>query len=143
METKLTLLPIDDQLSGFDLGDFSLTHEGVTITSAGRTPSQSMMIFIFLSDLLDMLGALTKSYPKRAHKIIAADSSFSLVLKKSGQNLVVEDRNATIVLPLQEFLETIYSDICHWLEPLKIRIDPDDPALADLISALDKLKTIL
>ncbi len=91
MEIKLTLLPIDDQLSGFDLGDFSLTHEGVTITSAGRTPSQSMMFFIFLSDLLDMLGALTKSYSKRAHKIIAADSSFSLVLKKSGQNLVVED----------------------------------------------------
>jgi hypothetical protein len=142
MEIKITLLPIDDQLSGFELGDFSLSHNGVTITSAGRTPSQSMIIFIFMSDFLEMLGAVTKSESESAHKIIAADSSFSLTLTRSGQNLVVEEKNATIVLPLQDFLKTIYLYIYEWLEPLKIRIDTNDPALADLISALNKLKEI-
>ncbi|OQR34107.1 hypothetical protein BWR59_08700 [Pseudomonas sp. Bc-h] len=61
MEISIQLLPIDDRTSGFEMGDITLEHQGKTLTSAGRTPSQSMMIFIFMSDFIEMLIALEKN----------------------------------------------------------------------------------
>jgi len=140
MKIELRLLLVDNQLSGLDLGDFSLYHEEMTITSAGKTPSQSMMIFIFLSDFLELLDKLAAKKPKTPQKIIAADSSFALTLTLTGQHLVVQDSKVTIVSPFREFLDVLYTDITQWLDPLKFRIPPNDPALGDLISALARLK---
>lgn len=137
---ELKLLPIDDQLSGFELGDLYLSHEEMTITSAGKTPSKSMMIFIFLSDFLELLDKLAAKKPKTPQKIIAADSSFALTLTLTGQHLIVQDSKVTIVSPFREFLDVLYTDITQWLDPLKFRISPNDPALRDLISALARLK---
>lgn len=140
MKIELEILAIDDQLSGFELGNLYLSHELMTITSAGKTPSQSMMIFIFFSDFLELLDKLAAKKPKTPQKIIAADSSFALTLTLTGQHLVVQDSKVTIVSPFREFLDVLHTDITQWLDPLKFRIPPNDPALGDLISALARLK---
>jgi len=75
MEIKITVILVDDQLSGFELGDFTIVHNEATISSAGRMPRQSMMIFIFLSDFLEKLRSLKRN--RQRCKIIAADSSFT------------------------------------------------------------------
>ena len=78
MKIDLTLLPVDSQLSGFELGDITLSHEGAELTSADHQPSQSMMIFIFLSDFLDLVLEIKKNIREATYRITATDSSFSL-----------------------------------------------------------------
>jgi hypothetical protein len=142
MQISIKLLPIDDRTSGFEMGDITLEHQGKTITSAGRTPSQSMMIFIFMSDFIEMLIALEKNGRPDLIKLIAADSSFSLSLKKDGPNLTISEQSTKMIVPLQDFLRTVRSSTLQWLAPLKSKIDSDDPALNDLLSALKKMETV-
>jgi len=141
MKIDLTLLPVDSQLSGFELGDITLSHEGAELTSADHQPSQSMMIFIFLSDFLDLVLEIKKNSREATYRITATDSSFSLSLKKIGKEISIENQNVKIVLPLEHFAQTLYSSIRDWLNPLKSRIDPTDSAMADLLDTLDKYQT--
>lgn len=143
MKIEISLRLIDSQITGFELGDIALTHDEVTITSAGRKPCQSMMIFIFLSDLLDSIFELTQNKSQQAFQIIGTDSSFCLSLKKTGSDITIRNTTQTLVVPLEQFLNCLYSDVRNWLEPLRHRIDPDDAGLTGLLNALDKFKAVL
>jgi hypothetical protein len=102
-----------------------------------------MMIFIFLSDFIEMLVALEKNGRPDVIMLIAADSSFSLSLKKDGPNLTISEQSTKMIVPLQDFLRTLRSSTLQWLTPLKSKIDSEDPALNDLLSALKKMETVL
>lgn len=143
MKIDLTLLPVDSRLSGFELGDITLSHEGAELTSAGHQPSQSMMIFIFLSDLLDLVFEIKKNSREATYRITATDSSFYLSLKKIGKEISIENQNVKMVLPLEDFAKALNSSIRDWLNPLKPKIDPTDSAMADLLNALNKYQTAL
>jgi hypothetical protein len=143
MKIDLTLLPVDSHLSGFELGDFTLSHEGIEITSAGHEPSQSMMIFIFLADLLDLVFDMKKDSRENNYSITATDSSFTLSLKKIGNQIYIENKKTALILPLEKFVQALYSNIRDWLNPLKPRIDPTDSALVDLLHALHKYQAAL
>lgn len=52
--------PIDDFISGFEMGGIELSFEGKIISSKNKFPDQSMMIFISISELLDGILSIGK-----------------------------------------------------------------------------------
>lgn len=77
----------DSSVHEFDLGNIALEVDGDVITSSGKAPDQSMMIFIAASDLLGGIKSLLNGNNKE-FKFIGADSSFCLVFKKSNDDKV-------------------------------------------------------
>ncbi|RAU45058.1 MULTISPECIES: hypothetical protein [unclassified Pseudomonas] len=143
MKFTITLLPIDENINGFDLGNVTLTHEGTTIASSEHQPSQAMMVFIFLSDFIAAVCDLSANRGKNAVQVIAADSSFSLELKRNGKGISISHDNCRISLPFLTFSQTLHSDVQDWLMPLRGKISCDDPALTDLVKSLETLRAKL
>jgi len=142
MKIQITLLLIDDEVTGLELGDFSLSHFGSTISSAGHKPSQSMMVFIFLSSLLGELVFLRRAKNNRRTVVDAADSPFSLQLEKRGRLLFIRNANVTMNMPFDEFSEELHASIESWLEIWQPKIDAEDGALCDLLKCISLFRSV-
>lgn len=142
MKTEPTLLLIDSKITGFEIGDIAFRHNGINIDSAGRRPSQSMMIFIFLADFLNLLVIIKGDNSKRTHTIIATDSSFKLTLTSHDGNLSIKNENKNITVPFQHYLQALYSDLLTWLDSIQPDISAPDSSLIDFYDALDKLRQL-
>jgi len=71
----------DGSVHEFDMGDMIFNIGGTEFSSKGQVPSQSMMIFIAISDLLYGLSSfLTKR--QSSYEFIGTDSSFRLVFTR-------------------------------------------------------------
>lgn len=70
-----------DSVHEFDMGDMIINIDGAEFSSEGKVPSQSMMIFIAITELLDGLRVfLTKK--NNNFEFIGADSSFRLLFSR-------------------------------------------------------------
>jgi len=136
MKMKLTLLPIDDEISGFEIGEFYLFHEGNIISSEHHQPNQSIMIFIFLSSLLDELKALRAAKRNSWCVVSSANSSFTLYLEKKNINILIRNNATTIAFSFQAFCDLLYSSINSWLRIVQPKMDPVDGALCDLLESM-------
>jgi hypothetical protein len=142
MVLEITLLLIDEDVTGFELGDISITDSESTISSANRNPSQSMMIFIFLSELLTVLMEMQTNRSKGRRVAISPNSSFFLNLEKKGANIIIGNGGVVIVLPCDEFLRLLYSEIQSLITNWQSRIKFDDSALRDLRKSMDRAKEV-
>jgi|GEM_PF-3040701 len=88
MEILFTVLPNQGDWSGFELGDIRLMGRGFEVSSAGHSPSQSMMIFIALADLLEGIAQLSKQ-KNGGFAFVGTDSSFSLHFRKRSERLEI------------------------------------------------------
>ena len=65
-----------DAPHGFELGQLTVTTPAATVTSKGRTPDQSMMIYLAFADLMNGVSSLFRGI--RGYELVGADSSFAL-----------------------------------------------------------------
>jgi len=72
----------------FSLGDMVVTGPQATVSSAGRTPNQAMMIFLSIVDLLDSIRNLLLDTGRSHYDFIGADSSFRISFTKTAENKV-------------------------------------------------------
>ncbi|MCW8879011.1 MAG: hypothetical protein OQJ89_05470 [Kangiellaceae bacterium] len=68
---------VDGSVHEFDMGDMVINIDGAEVSSKGQVPSQSMMIFIAITDLLDGLRSFLIR-KKNGFEFIGSDSSFRL-----------------------------------------------------------------
>ncbi|WP_268799278.1 hypothetical protein [Pseudomonas huanghezhanensis] len=142
MNIELTLLLIDDEITGLELGDIFIGGDGKVIDSGNYNPSQSIMIFIFLSGLLDELQSLHVTKRNNRSVVNAANSSFYLQLEKKDKNLLIKNGATTIEISFEDFCGMTYARIKSWLDVWQLRIDPEDTVLCELIESLGRFCTV-
>ena len=77
-----------DAPNGFELGDLTVATDAGTVTSKGRNPDAGMMIYISLVDLMSGLSSLLRA-ERRQYEFVGADSSFSLLFKRSKRGVEI------------------------------------------------------
>ncbi len=87
LEIMFELENVDDVPHEFDLGHISLLDGDVKITSKNKAPSQSMMIFLSVSNFLFIVRSLLQSN-KKSMSFTGDDSSFTLLFKEEKGGLI-------------------------------------------------------
>jgi len=107
MMINFTLNSAGSEISGFELGNIDICIDDVEITSRNKFPSQAMMIFVSITDLLDCIRFLIENKKQRI-TFNATDSSFSLNFKKNGKLINIENNNKKCVANLYDFSKVLY-----------------------------------
>jgi hypothetical protein len=127
-------------LSGFDLGDMVLVIGPHRHSSAGRTPSQSMMIYLAIADLVTGLCKLVNGGAK-TFEFVGADSSYSLSFSiKRNKVSVFFGRKPVGEVPVVDFLGALSVGVQKFLADPRNQLSANDPANEDLQAALVALK---
>jgi hypothetical protein len=123
--------------TGFDMGDIQVTGNLATISSAGQKPSQSMMVYLALAELLGGMSRLaeTKSGHYAFHGV---DSSFRLdfALTQAGV-LTIIGRGRTLVAKtdVATLLVSVRNGVEHFLSHPDNQLAPADVVAGDLRDA--------
>lgn len=72
-----------DVISGFDLGNIHLSYNDISVSSSGKVPDQSCMLFITIVDMLNVVSNLVSNEKLREFKLVCADSSFNVLFVKT------------------------------------------------------------
>ena len=139
---KFSLAPIDAELSEFELGNIDIQIDGSVITSKNKTPSQSMMIFIAVSDLLDGVSTMIEQ-KRKEYLFVGADSSFKVLFRqnKTGVSIVNEGNEYKISLP--EFTKELQRESNNFFKEIISKIDTSKGAIADLSDSLNKFNKFM
>jgi hypothetical protein len=86
---ELTDRNAGSRVSGLSRGHATLEGPGGRVTSAGRTPDQSMLVYLALVDLLDGIGDLMAASSRREWQWVGNDSSFAVNFRRSNGGVLV------------------------------------------------------
>jgi hypothetical protein len=126
-----------DPATGFDLGDIQVTGDQASVSSAGQKPSQSMMIYVSLSELLDALSRMARAGAGR-YAFIGVDSSFRLDFELTGAGVMtIIGRGGTLIAkaPLATCLVSLRTGLERFLGPRENQLPAADPVAGDLRAA--------
>jgi hypothetical protein len=123
------------RVSGLSRGNVTLEGGGRLVTSAGRTPDQSMLVYISLVDLIDGIGDLLSAPSHRDWQWVGNDSSFVVDFRRAGHRVRIDAMGE----PLGEFDEAevaraVFEAAAGLL--VEHRPPPSDLVAEDLESAL-------
>jgi hypothetical protein len=123
--------------TGFDMGDFQVTGNLGTVSSAGRRPNQSMMVYLALVELLSGMSrfAATRS---GYYAFTGMDSSFRLdfALSPKGVLTISEGRRPPVAkTDLATLLVSVRSGVEHFLSHPDNQLPPADAVAGDLREA--------
>jgi hypothetical protein len=126
-----------DPATGFDLGDIEVSGDLASVSSAGHRPSQSMMIYVALVELLDGLSRMAKA-GSGSYRFIGADSSFRLDFALTGAGLMtIIGRGGAVIgkVPLATCLVSLRAGLEQFLAARENQLSPSDPVAEDLRAA--------
>jgi len=137
-----SLARIDAELSEFELGNIDIQIDSDVITSKNKTPSQSVMIFIAISDMLDGIRAMIEQ-KRKEFLFVGADSSFKILFKqnKTGVSIVNEGREYKISMP--EFAKELQRAANNYFNEIASQIDTTKSAISDLSNSLNNFKKFM
>lgn len=137
-----SLSPIDAELSEFELGNIDIQIDSSVITSKNKTPSQSMMIFIAIADLLDGIRTMIEQ-KRKEFLFVGADSSFKILFRqnKAGVSIVNEGNEYQISLP--EFAKELQRESSHFFNEYASQIGLTKSAISDLSDSLNEFKKFI
>jgi len=122
-------------VSGLSRGNATLAGSGGRVTSAGRRPDQSMMIYIALVDLLDGLGDMLGPGGRRDWQWVGTDSSFVVdIRRRNGRVRVEAMREPVGEVAEAELAATVWKGATDFLA--RNRPAHGDPVAIDLDDAL-------
>jgi hypothetical protein len=116
--------------TGFDMGDIHVTGNLGTFSSAGRKPSQSMMVYLSLVELLSGMSRFAET--KSGHyAFMAVDSSFRLdfaltqagvltIIGRPHRTQVAKTDLATLLVSVRDGVERFLSHPDHQLAPADV-----------------------
>ncbi len=131
----------DGSVHEFDMGDMDIHINDEIITSRNKVPSQSMMIFIAVSELLEAIYNVT-SMGKKQVEFIGTDSSFRLCFSRSKNgniSLSYADRVFNGIDEL-ELKNAVLSSATDLMEKYENKIQGNGAAIGDLSYTIAKLK---
>ncbi len=126
-----------DPASGFDLGDIQVTGDLASVSSAGQRPSQSMMIYVALGQLLDGLSGMARA-GAGSYRFIGVDSSFRLDFALTAAGVMtITGRGGTLIAkaPLTTCLASLRAGLERFLGVRENQLAPADPVAEDLRAA--------
>jgi hypothetical protein len=130
----------DGELSGFDLGDITVTGPHGAHSSSGKTPDQSVMIFLSMAHLLSGMHDLAEGR-RQAFVFVGVDSSYSFTLARKKNRLTISDgRRVLGEVSVAEASRALLDGVQTFLADPKSQLLPTDPAYEDLHRALGRLK---
>jgi hypothetical protein len=144
LEISFSLNSYAGILSGFELGNVELkVDNSKIITSKGRKPDQSMMIFVTIINLLDGLRQLIFFKELTDFKLIGADSSFTIHFMKHKDKikLVVFEEELCDV-ELNELVHQVVSSCKNFVERNKSKMLDSDPVLDDINQSLRQFRKL-
>jgi hypothetical protein len=130
--------PLDpsEPASGFDLGDLVITGPDGSVSSAGRQPNQSFMVYLGMVDLIDGLTALAAGR-RREYKFVGADSSFTVRFFRNKAGISASAYGTSLgTEPGPDVLGGLRAGIDEFLADPANALPPTDPAARDLAAAL-------
>lgn len=156
MHVEATMLVIEFEIDtsehesehdGYSLGDMTLSGRYGSLTSKGKAPDQSMMIFLSITLLLDGINALLDKHASRRSsefEFVAIDSSFNFTLReKSGAFIEIRNRPELIdLVPIREFIDALWSASHEFDKRYGKYLKEDNPAFDDWYNALGDFKRV-
>jgi hypothetical protein len=124
--------------TGFDMGDIEVTGNLGTYSSAGWKPSQSMMVYLSLVELLSGMSRFAET--KSGHyAFMGVDSSFRLdfALTQAGVLTIIgRPRRAPVAnTDLATLLVSVRNGVEHFLSHPDNQLAPADAVAGDLRDA--------
>ena len=143
LEIRFSLAPIDDDLSEFELGDIEIKIENQIISSKNKSPNQSMMIFISISELLSGTTRMINS-KEQEYRFVGVGSSFTFLLrkKKTKKRAYLIYRKHKYEVSLIEFAIELQRSVKDFLDINKWVFDRNEGVINDLCTALDTLSEL-
>lgn len=130
-------------LSGFELGHIEFMCNEKIGSSYGKTPDQSMMIFLTLSNLLSGLFEF-KVKELNYIEILVIDSSFRIIFKrKKDKILLIVNNEAIVETELINILTIIYDSAKSFCDKQLDRMTTENSVKLDLLESLEQVKSIL
>ncbi len=125
-------------ISGFDLGNISLSYNGITVSSSGKVPDQSLMVFITIVDMLHGINNLITNKHLKEFNLVCADSSFSILFKKLKNNeyQIVMDGKIICSITEEGLAREIYDSCYQTYIQYKGKMLDNDPMLEDIEEAI-------
>lgn len=134
-----------DTISGFDLGNIHLSYNDISLSSSGKVPDQSCMLFITIVDMLNGIKNLVINEKSREFKLVCADSSFNVlfVKTKTSKYQIIVDQKVLCILERDELVKGIFNSCSKVYIQYRPRMLDNDPIIEDIELALARFKTTL
>lgn len=103
------LYPYDDGvISPVEMGHIDVSDGDIVITSRNKKPDQSMMLFLTLSNLLDVVRNIILSKFSKKATFSSVDSSFELYFKVNNQDVYVMGSSQMIKSTKHDIADSLY-----------------------------------
>lgn len=118
------------------MGDIQVTGNLGSVSSAGRKPSQSMMVYLALAELLDGMSRFAETMSGH-YAFRGVDSSFRLAfaLTQSGVLTITEGRTLVATTDMATVLVSVRNGVEHFLSHPDNQLPPADAVAGDLRDA--------
>lgn len=130
----------DGELSGFDLGDITITGPQGVHSSKGNTPDQSVMIYLSIAHLLSGICNLS-SGRKKVFEFVGTDSSYAITFSRKKDAVAISGgRKPLGESSTKEVLRAVCAGVHAFLSDPKNQLPSTDPAYEDLNASLARLR---
>jgi hypothetical protein len=125
------------EISGFVRGHMGIAGPGGEVTSKGKRPDQSMMVFPSVVVLLDGIRRFLSDKKATHYHFVATDSSFQFTVQKDVGERISVSANGTVLDSLQpsQLVGAMWSGLLRFLASNAPRLKPDDAVAGDLNSS--------
>lgn len=132
----------EDMIDGLSRGHISIKGSKGLVTSKGKQPDQSMMIFLSVVEILDGIRHFMLDHYASTYNFVGVDSSFQFsVTKLEGDRIrLTGDQGIMDEVETTEMIQTIWKEISIFLSRYGSSIKSHDPVADDLVSAVDSFK---
>ena len=134
---ELTAVSSQQEVHGLSRGHLSIGGSQGSVTSQGRTPDQSMMIFLSIVGLLHGLRRFLETASTRQYTFVGDDCSFQLTFERVKGQLfkITSQRQAIDTVGQDELTRAVWAGVEPFLSRYQDQLD-GDMVLGDLISAV-------
>ncbi len=139
MKFDIFLCPIDNEISGLELGGMSIRIKDKEFSTKKGQKPQLMMIFLALSDLLDGLKNLWIGQYD-TFNFVGTDSSFTIMFRRKNNVLYITHDNEIVDIDFKVFIDESFNAVEKFYLKYYKEVSPDDAALCDLKNSLMNLK---
>lgn len=139
---ELTDRSSSQAVHGLSRGHISVQGSQGIVTSKGRTPDQSMFIFLSIVDLLDGLSGFFEGSRSRRYAFVGNDSSFQLSIEPvKGRLFRISSQAQTIdTITQDELIRAIWQGVTKFLERYQEDLSDGDMIYSDLISSIAEFR---
>ncbi|MDQ3684470.1 MAG: hypothetical protein M3430_02550 [Acidobacteriota bacterium] len=133
---------VNGQIDGLSRGHLTISGSHGFVTSKGKTPDQSMMIFLSIVELLNGVRRLLLNRNSITYNFVGADCSFQFSINKTNQNslAITSDIEPIDEVTQSEIVLAVWNGVNNFISFYGHHIDADDLVSDDLDSSIDEFR---